>query len=148
MRCTRIAPSSWAFLALVMSFSAIGRSALAFASVVTMPSAAINDAARLAIISFWCCELLPKLRARRGVAGMGRLRPVPSAAQRQAALVELLLDLVEALLAEVGDVEEVVLGLGEQLADGVDLSALQAVARPLRQIEVLDRQLEVGRRCS
>src|SRR5215212_4997458 len=112
MRCTRIAPSSWAFFALVMSFSAIGRSALAFASVVVMPSAAINDAARFAIISFWCCELPPKLRALRGVAGMS-VSPVVlgSAAQRQAALVELLLDLVEALLAEVGDVEEIVFRL-------------------------------------
>src|SRR4029078_12087311 len=113
MRCTRIAPSSCAFLALVMSFSAIGRSALAFASVVMMPSAANSDAARLAIISFWCCELPPKLRARRGVAGIGDRLSV-SAAQRQAALVELLLDLVEALLAEVGDVQQVVLVLREE----------------------------------
>ena len=70
MRWTRIGPSSWAFLALVISFSAIGRRALALASVVAMPSAANSDAARLAIISCWCCELPPKLRARRGVAGM------------------------------------------------------------------------------
>src|SRR6188508_2079216 len=146
MRCTRIAPSSCAFFALVISFSAIGRSALAFASVVVMPSAAISDAARLAIISFWCCELPPKLRARRGVAGMV-VSPLllRSAAQRQAALVELLLDLVEALLAEVGDVEQVVLGLGEQLTDRVDLGPLEAVARALGQIEVFDRQVEVGR---
>src|SRR3954463_1716961 len=121
MRCTRMEPSSCAFLALVMSFSAIGRSAFALASVVVMPSAAISDAAKLAIINFWCCELPPKLRARRGVAGMVVLfrpyrwsRQRRSAAQRQAALVELLLDFVEALLAEVGDVEEVVLVLGEQ----------------------------------
>src|SRR3954452_13750715 len=130
-----------------MSFSAIGRNALALASVVVMPSAAINDAARLAIISFWCCELPPKLRARRGVAGMVQspllLR---SAAQRQAALVELLLDLVEALLAEVGDVEQIVFGLGQQLANRVDLRPLQAVARALGQVEVFDRQIEVGRR--
>src|SRR3954454_19867575 len=53
-----------------MSFSAIGRSALALASVVTIASAANSEAARLAIISFWCWELPPKLRARRGVAGM------------------------------------------------------------------------------
>ena len=41
-------------------------------------------------------------------------------AQREAALFELLLDLIEALLAEVGDVEQVVLGLGEQLTDVVN----------------------------
>src|ERR1700694_4139875 len=139
-----MAPSSWAFLALVISFSAIGRSALALASVVVMPSAAINEAARLAIISFWCCELLPKLQAPRGGAGMASLRRSSSAAQRQAALVELLLDLVEALLPEVGDVEQVVFGLGEQLANGVDLGTLEAVARTLGEIEVFDRQVEVG----
>ena len=33
-----------------------------------------------------------------------------------------------------------------QLADGVDPGPLQAVARTLRQLELLDRQLEVGRR--
>src|SRR3954470_9200158 len=127
--------SSVAFLALVMSFSAMGRSALALASVVTMPSAAMSEAASFAIISFWCCELPPKLRALRGVAGMS----VPvfqsgfltqrsgSAAQGEAALVELLLDLVEALLTEVGDVQQIVFGLGEQLADGVDLGPLEAV---------------------
>src|SRR3954463_5560380 len=131
-----------------MSFSAIGRNALALASVVVMPSAAISDAARLAIISFWCCELPPKLRARRGVAGMV-VSPLllRSAAQRQAALVELLLDLVEALLAEVGDVEQIVFGLGQQFANRVDLGTLQAVARALREVQILDRQVEVGRRC-
>src|SRR3954470_23857566 len=69
MRCTRIGPS-WAFLAFVISFSAIGRSALALASVVVMPSAANSDAARLAIIRRWCWDEPPKLRERRGVAGM------------------------------------------------------------------------------
>src|SRR5512134_939863 len=143
MRCTRVGLSSWAFLALVISFSAIGRSAFAFASVVTMASAAINDAVRFAIMRRWWEELPPKLRPRRGVAGMSR-RSL-SAAQRQAALVELLLDFVQALLPEVRDVEQVVLGLREQLADRVDLRPLEAVARPLGQVEVFDRQVEVGR---
>ena len=53
MRWTRIGPS-WAFLALVISFSAIGRNALALASVVVIASAANSDAARLAIIRRWC----------------------------------------------------------------------------------------------
>src|SRR6185503_2571775 len=68
-----------------------------------------------------------------------------SATQREAALVELLLDLVEALLSEVGDVEQVVLGLGEQLTDRVDLGSLEAVARALGEVEILDREIEVGR---
>ena len=70
MRWILVASPSWAFLALVMSFSAMGRSALALASVVSMASAAINEAVRLAIINLWCCELPPKFLARRGVAGM------------------------------------------------------------------------------
>jgi hypothetical protein len=59
-----------ALLRLVMTFSATGRSALALASVVTMPSAATSDATRLAIISRWCWELPPKRRPFFGVAGM------------------------------------------------------------------------------
>ena len=69
-----------------------------------------------------------------------------SAAEAETTLVELLLDLVEALLAEVGDVEQIVLGLGEQLTDGVDLSPLEAVPRALRQIELLNGEIELGRR--
>src|SRR5919106_2192429 len=141
MQWTRIAPSSWAFLALVISFSATGRRALALASVVTIASAANSEAARLAIISRWCAALPPKARERRGV---GMIRP-GSAAQREAALVELHLHLVQALLPEVGDVQQVVLGLGQQLTDGVDLRPLEAVARTLGQVELLDRQVEVRR---
>src|SRR5690349_20756420 len=114
----RIRSSSWAFFALVISFSAIGRGAFAFASVVTMPWAADRDAWRLAIISRWCAALLPNFGPLRGVACMvvwslSSLRGSRSAAQRQDALVELLLDLVEAHLAEVGDVQQVVLVLRE-----------------------------------
>jgi hypothetical protein len=59
MRCTRIGLVPWAFFALVINFSAIGRSAFAFDSVVTMPSAANNDEAKLAIIKRSCDELPP-----------------------------------------------------------------------------------------
>src|SRR5215203_5112611 len=108
-----------------------------------MASAANSDAARLAIIRRWWAALPPKERDLRGV-GIS-VSSVRSAAQREAALVELLLDLVQALLAEVRDVEEVVLGLREQLADRVDLRPLQAVRWTLRQVEVLDREVEVRR---
>ena len=77
-----------------------------------------------------------------GVAGMGQLL---GSAEREAPLVELLLDLVERLLAEVGDVEQVVLGLVDELTDRVDLRPLEAVAGTLRQVEVLDRVVEVRR---
>src|SRR5256885_12835465 len=89
------------FLALVISDSASGRSSLARDSVVTMPSAANRWAAMLAIISFWCWGL----PARRGPffgAGMLDL-PLFLDSQRQAALVELLDDLLERLLPEVRD---------------------------------------------
>src|SRR3954470_20188274 len=128
------------FLALVMTFSATGRSAFALASVVTMPSAAISEATRLAIMSRWCAASPPNRRPRFGVASMS-LAP----AEREAPLVELVLDLVERLLAEVRDGQQVVLALAEQLAHGVDLRSLEAVAGGLGQVEVFDRRLEVGR---
>src|SRR5688572_4626167 len=65
-------------------------------------------------------------------------------AQAKPALVELGDDFVERLLTEVGDGQQVVLGLLQQLADRVDLCALEAVARPLRELEIFDRQIEVG----
>src|SRR3954464_7252805 len=124
------------FLALVIIFSATGRRALALASVVTMPSAAMSEATRLAIISRWWAASPPKRRLLRGVAGMALV----AGPQRQAALVELGDHLVEALLAEVGDGQQVVLGLLEQLSDRVDLGPLEAVPGPLGQVEVLDGQ--------
>src|SRR5687767_4883025 len=106
MLCSAVSGLLVPLRALVMSFSAIGRSALALASVVTMPSAAKRLAARLAIISFWCDELPPKRRPFFGVAGI--VLSSVLLMQREAALVELGDDLVERLLAEVGDGQEVV----------------------------------------
>jgi hypothetical protein len=67
-------------------------------------------------------------------------------AERQAPLVQLLLDLVERLLAEVGDGQEVVLALAQQLAHGVHLGPLEAVAGTLGEVEVFDGGLQLGRR--
>ena len=64
------------FLRFRDQLSAIGRSAFAFDSVVTMPSAANNDDARFAIISFSCDELPPKLGPRRGLPGILNRLPV------------------------------------------------------------------------
>src|SRR3954471_22977088 len=125
-----------------MHFSTMGRSALALASVVTRASAAMNDATRLPNMAFWWAASPPKRRPFLGVAGTGL--PLLGA-QGQAPLVELLEHLVERLLAEVGDGQQVVLGLGDQLAHGVDLGPLEAVAGTLGQIEVLDGEVEVGR---
>src|SRR5688572_9314705 len=129
-----------------MTFSTTGRSALALASVVTSASAAISDATRLPNMAFWWAASPPNRFPLRGVPGMPDMEGLlPLAAQRQAALVELLDDLVQGLLAEVGDGEQVVLGALAELTDGVDLGPLEAVAGTLGQVEVLDRQVEVGR---
>src|SRR5829696_830130 len=139
MLCTVVDGSTAARRALVISFSAIGRRALALASVVTMPSAANRLAARFAIMSRWWAAAPPKRRPFFGVAGISVL-----VAERQAALVELEDDLVERLLAEVRDGQQVVLGLLHELAHGVDLGTLEAVAGTLGQVEVFDGQVEVG----
>src|SRR5205809_7948029 len=89
------------FLALVMIFSATGRRALALASVVTMASAAMRWATRLPIIAFWWAASPPNRGPFFGVAGTARSAFLHS--ERETALVELLDDLVERLLAEVGD---------------------------------------------
>src|SRR2546421_980712 len=128
------------FLALVMRCSARGRNALALASVVTMPSEAKRWAAMLASMSFWWEGLPPKRGPFFGAGMWLLLHP-----QGQAPLVELLDDLFQRLLAEVGDGQEVVLGPLHELADRVDLGPLEAVPGPFRKVELLDGQVEVER---
>src|SRR2546423_7978007 len=98
-----------------MSDSASGRSSFARDRVVTMPSPGNRWAAMLAIINRWCWGL----PARRGPffgAGMADsslfLDP-----DGHTALVELLDDLFERLLAELGDGQPVVLGPLDQPAN-------------------------------
>src|SRR3954463_9495865 len=64
--------------------------------------------------------------------------------ERETHLVQLRLDLVDGLGAEVADVEQVLLGAGDQLADGVDALTLQAVVRADGELQVLHRKGEVG----
>src|SRR5437868_7583507 len=128
-------------LALVIRCSAYGRSTLALVSVVTMCSAAKRLAARLDSINRWWAGSLPRRGPFWGVGIRLLLHP-----QAQAALVELLEDLVERLRTEVRDRQQVFLALLYQLSDGVDPSPLQAVPGTLREVELLDRQLQVGRR--
>src|SRR6202050_574246 len=106
-----------------------------------MPPASKRWAARLARRSRWWAGSLP----RRGpLVGVGTaLLPHP---ERQAALVELLEDFLQRLRPEVRDGQEVVLALLDQLADRVDPGPLQAVAGALREVELLDGELEVGGR--
>src|SRR5262245_24901333 len=58
--------------------------------------------------------------------------------ERQTHLVQLRLDLVDRLGAEVADVEQVLLRARDQLTHGVDALTLEAVVGPDRQLQVLD----------
>src|SRR6185312_3782518 len=113
----------------VISFSANGRSAFAFASVVSMPSCTNSCAAIVESRSFWWAGFEP----RRGpFFGFGTRLLLP---QAETELLELGLDLVDRLLAEVADVHQLGLGLLHQVAHRVDALALQAVVRTDREVE-------------
>src|SRR5918996_1026332 len=119
-------------LAKVISRSATGRRALALASVVRMRSCTKRAAAIPPSISFWWDGPDP---SRGPFLGFGKGLGLPEA---QAQLVELGLHLVDGLLPEVPDVHQLLLGLGDELGDGVYALPLQAVVRPHRQAELLD----------
>src|SRR6185437_14691468 len=75
---------------------------------------------------------------------LGRIKRGRAVLQRQTELVQLDLDLVDGLLAEVADVQQVGLRAGDELAHSVHTLALEAVVRPHREVEVVDRQRERG----
>src|ERR1700733_1442359 len=127
-RCWWIPP----LRAAVTHFSATGRSALALASVVTRPSPAMNEATRLPSMAFWWAASPPIRRPLRGVPRMG---PSVLDAERQAPLIEALDHLVQGLLTEVGDGQKILGRALDELADRVDLGALEAVPGPLGQVE-------------
>src|SRR5215213_6455108 len=62
-------------------------------------------------------------------------------AQREAAALERLDDLVDRLLAEVRDRVELVLGFRDEVADGLDARALEAVVRTHAQLQLLDQDV-------
>src|SRR5579862_1518831 len=124
MSLSRISPTTrrWAWtepssarFAAVTHFSTTGRMALAFASVVTMDSAAISDATRFPSIAFWCDAVPPSRRPRFGSARISELR-----AQREAALVQAVDDVLQRGLPEVRDREQVRRRAVDELGDGVD----------------------------
>src|SRR5262249_12077887 len=69
------------------------------------------------------------------------LGPAVVAAEAQPVLGERLLDLLDRLLAEVRDRRELVLGLGDEVADRLDADALEAVVRADAELELLDREV-------
>src|SRR5215211_9434378 len=62
-------------------------------------------------------------------------------AQAEPAALERLDDLVDRLLAEVRDRVELVLGLGDEVADRLDARALEAVVRAHAQLQLLDQDV-------
>src|ERR1044072_2226857 len=64
--------------------------------------------------------------------------------QTQAHAGELHLDLVDGLLSEIPYIEQVGLGAADQLPDRVDALALEAVVRADGEVQLLDRQRQVG----
>ena len=59
--------------------------------------------------------------------GLDRVEPRGGVAQRESQVVKGDLDLEDRLGTEVADVEEVLLGTGDELTDGVDALAFEAV---------------------
>src|SRR5688572_1934295 len=125
-------------LANVISFSANGRSCFAFASVVSMPSCTNSCAAIVDNRSLWWAGFEPSRGPFFGF-GTGLLLP-----QAETELLELGLDLVDRLLAEVADIHQLGLRLLHQVADGVDALSLEAVVRTDRKVQVLDRDRVVA----
>src|SRR5437762_1554055 len=62
------------------------------------------------------------------------------AAEGETVLLQGLLDLLDRLLAEVGDRRKLVLRLHDEVADRLDADALEAVVRADAQLELLDRE--------
>src|SRR3954470_1923768 len=73
--------------------------------------------------------------------GSGENKGLSVVAQRQAAPLERLDDLVDRLLAEVRDRVELVLGLRDQVADRLDARPLEAVVRAPPELELLDQDV-------
>src|SRR5579864_7657207 len=124
----------------VIICSANGFTAFAFASVVLMRPCSISEHARFAYRALRCAGSRPSFLPVRPWR-MALLEAPAVAAERQAVLPERLLDLFDRLLAEVRDRSELVLGLHDEVADGLDADALQAVVRPDAELELLDREV-------
>src|SRR5215210_1563711 len=125
----------------VISFSTSGLTALALASVVPIPSRSISSLQRLRRSSLRCdAERLSWWRLRRWrMTGSARRRS--ALAQAEPPGLQRLLDLVDRLLAEVGDRPQLALALGDQIPDGLDARPLEAVVRAHPELELLDEDV-------
>src|SRR5438270_13416697 len=135
----------------VIICSANGFTAFAFASVVRMRPCSISEHARFAYSALRCDASRPSffpVRAWRmtllgapAVAEPVAEAAAAVAAEREPVLRQRLLDLFDRLLAEVRDRGELVLGLHDEIADGLDADALEAVVRADAELELLDREV-------
>src|SRR3546814_794128 len=76
--------------------------------------------------------------------GGGRVETGCAVLEGQTHLDQLRLDLVDRLRTEVPDVEQVLLRARDELTHGVDALTLEAVVGPDGQLQVLDREGQVG----
>src|SRR3954451_20893442 len=121
----------------VMSFSTSGLTALALASVVSIRSCSMTSLQRfLSSALRWALSRLslPRLLA-------WRIAAVLVVAQAQPAGVQGLDHLVDRLAAEVRDRGQLALALGDQVADGLDARALEAVVGPHAELKLLDEDV-------
>src|SRR5260221_14781896 len=97
------------------------------------------------LLVLWLWNWLPAcagMRARVAAPSLGEAggRPVLELhPQGEPFGGEHFLDLVERLAAEVGSLEQLVLGALDQVADVVDVLGLEAVGRTHRELQVVDR---------
>src|SRR3954451_15182301 len=120
-----------------MSFSTSGLTALALASVVLIRSCSMTSLQRFLRSALrWALSRLslPRLLA-------WRIAAVLVVAQAQPAGVQGLDHLVDRLAAEVRDRGQLTLGLRDQVADGLDARALEAVVGPHAELELLDEDV-------
>src|ERR1700690_4562636 len=68
-------------------------------------------------------------------------RRVLLGAQAQPVRSEVFFDFLDRLLAEVRDRRQFVLGLRDEIADGLNADALEAVVRPNPELELLDHDV-------
>src|ERR1017187_4046725 len=122
-------------LARVISFSSSGLTAFAFASVVLIRSCSMTSLERLASSALRCAG--SRLSLWRFF--WWRIAPASVVAQAQPAGLECLDDLIDRLLAKVRDRVQLRLGLRDQVADGLDAGALEAVVGAHAELELLDQ---------
>src|SRR5512146_2451417 len=149
--------------AFVISFSTKGRSSFALASVVSIAPCSMSDDARFRRSASFCSlvrrSCRPALRCRiasllhvvgrRGGRTAGRRAKIEHAYAAVAVLLEphpeiqifaleQIGDLLERFLAKVLHLQDLALGLTNQVAQRPDVRVLERVDRPHRELEIVD----------